>query len=106
MRPPQVIADLIDARRSPTVSLTTDRRRLLLLEPSGLPPIVELAQPELRLAGLRINPRNYSPSRTGYFTGITVVELATGEQRGVRGLPEKARLGPVHRAPDGRRLAF
>jgi hypothetical protein len=81
MRPPPVIADLIDARRAPTVFLTTDRRRLLLLEPSGLPPLLELAQPELRLAGLRINPRNHGPSRAGYFTGITVLDLATRERR-------------------------
>src|SRR3989442_15880566 len=99
MRPPQVIADLIDARRPPTVCLTTDRRRLLLLEPSGLPSIVELAQPELRLAGLRINPRNHSPSRTGYFTGITVLDLTTRQRSTMRGLPEGARIGTVHRAP-------
>src|SRR5205809_479270 len=101
MRPPQVIADTIDARRPPTVCLTTDRRRLLLLEPSGLAPIVELAQPELRLAGLRINPRNYTPSRTGYFTQITVLDLATRGRKVVRGLPDAARIGAVHRAPDG-----
>ncbi len=106
MRPPQIIADLIDAPRNPTVSLTTDRRRLLLLEPAGLPSIVELAQPELRLAGLRINPRNHSPSRAGHFTGITVMEIATRQRRAVGGLPAGVRIGPVHRSPDGRRLAF
>ena len=34
MRPPPVIADLIDAPRPPAVCFTTDRRKLLLLQPA------------------------------------------------------------------------
>jgi hypothetical protein len=49
--------------------LAPDGRTLLLAEQPGLPGIAEVAQPELRLAGLRINPRNNGPSRVATSTG-------------------------------------
>ena len=59
--PPAPIAALIDAPELPDVALSPDRRWLLLLERPALPPIAELAEPELRLAGLRLNPRTNGP---------------------------------------------
>jgi dipeptidyl aminopeptidase/acylaminoacyl peptidase len=106
MHPPQAIADLIEARQSPMVSLSPDRRWLLLAEPQGLPPITQLAQGELRLAGLRINPRANARSRASYFRSLTLLEIASRCEAHVSGLPDHARIGHVCWAPDGRHIAF
>ena len=42
---------------------------------SGLPSIADLAQPELRLAGLRFNPKTNGPSRGRYVTAVSYTHL-------------------------------
>ena len=68
--PPKAIADLVDAPLPPSVSVSPNQDWLLLMEMPSLPPISELAQPELKLAGLRINPRTNGPSRSYYSTKL------------------------------------
>lgn len=104
--PPEALARLVDAPVTPQVSLSPDRAHLLLMEQPPLPSIEELAQPELRLAGLRINPRNSGPSRTRYFNRLVFRSLTDGSERVVDGLPENARIADVAWAPDGRHIAF
>jgi hypothetical protein len=66
--PPKEILNLAIAKPSPGVSINDKGDWMLLIERSALPNVEELAQPELRIAGLRINPNNYSPSRSNYAT--------------------------------------
>ena len=54
MPPPELTA-LVDAPRTPGVSLSPDRSTMLLMQPPSLPSIAEVSAPESRLAGLRIN---------------------------------------------------
>jgi len=51
---------------------------MLLMDRPGLPSIEEVAQPELRLAGLRINPRTNGRSRLRSLTGLHIEVLANG----------------------------
>ncbi len=104
--PPQVLADMIDAPPTPGVAVSPDGDWLVMLERPGLPPISEVAMPELRLAGLRINPRTSGPSRAGYLDGLTFQRLQDGKQVPVTGLPQGARLTGVSWSPDGERIAF
>jgi dipeptidyl aminopeptidase/acylaminoacyl peptidase len=105
--PPQDIIDLIDAPPTPGVLLSPNNRWLLLLERSSYPGIDEVAQEELRLAGLRINPRNFGPSRQDHVQGISVRPLETDvKPTPVQGLPERARLNAFRWSPDGSLLAF
>src|SRR5204863_83886 len=55
-KPPKEILDVLKASPTPQVSLSPQGMQLLLLEGGGAPTIADLAQPMLRLAGLRINP--------------------------------------------------
>ncbi|MBT8069631.1 MAG: hypothetical protein KJO80_04300, partial [Gammaproteobacteria bacterium] len=54
--PPKMMADLVDAPRRPAATVSDDKQWVALLHRPGAPGIVELAQPEEKLAGLRINP--------------------------------------------------
>jgi hypothetical protein len=49
------------------------------------PRIAELAEPMLRLGGLRINPRTNGPHRNAAVSGITLKTIATGASRTVAG---------------------
>ncbi len=105
-QPPKPVADLIDARPTPTVILSPTKEWMVIGERRPLPPIAELAQPELRLAGLRINPRTNGPSRESYFTNLTLLRMDGGLERAVEGLPAKSRIGSVRWSPDGKKVAF
>jgi len=104
--PPQAIVDMVDAPLIPQTQLSPARDWLMLLERPALPPVAELAQPELRLAGLRINPRNNDQSRTGQATGIKLIRIAERIEKAVSGLPPGSRIGEAQWSPDGRRIAF
>ena len=104
--PPREMIDLVDAPPTPSVSLSPDRQWLLVLDNPALPTIAELSQPELGLAGLRINPLSSGPSRISYHTGMQLVSLRDHSTRPVLGLPPGARIRHAAWSPDSRRVAF
>lgn len=103
--PPEPIAGAILAPARPVVLLSPSRDRIALLERGSQPSVEEMSEPELRLAGLAINPRNNGPSRSAGYSGIHFRRLADGEPIKVA-LPEGARLINAQWSPDGRSLAF
>ncbi|HHM21886.1 MAG TPA: S9 family peptidase, partial [Bacteroidetes bacterium] len=104
--PPQPLADLIDAAPTPSVSVSPDDHWLLLLERPGLPSIEEVAQEELRLAGLRINPATNGQSRTSHYIHIRIKSMDNLQERPIAGLPDNARISSVAWSPDSRHFAF
>jgi dipeptidyl aminopeptidase/acylaminoacyl peptidase len=104
--PPPEVAAIVDATPTPVVTLSPDRSLLLLSERPGLPGIIDLAQSELRLAGIRINPVTNGPSQPRFFTGLTVMDIGTGAQTHVTGLPDQPRITSVTWSPDGSHVAF
>ena len=104
--PPKPLADIVDAPTTPAVLLSPARQWMLLLEQPDLPSIDDLAQPELRIAGVRLNPRTNGPSRNRYYNGMRLKNIASGEEKNVAGLPENARIRSVDWAPDGKHIAF
>jgi dipeptidyl aminopeptidase/acylaminoacyl peptidase len=109
-QPPKAIVDFVDAKPTPLVRAaprTGAAGRWLLVEAvSALPPIADLAQPELRLAGLRFNPKTNGPSRGRYFTALALQPLEGGAEKAVTGLPASAKIRSVSWAPDARHVAF
>ena len=103
--PSPELAALVDAPRTPSVSLSPDNRLMLVMTRPGAPSIAEVSAPELRLAGLRIDPNNYGPSRGGGFDGMAFRAL-DGTETGILGLPEDPRIGSVRWAPGGETVAF
>jgi dipeptidyl aminopeptidase/acylaminoacyl peptidase len=105
-QPPALIRDLLLASPTPSVLVGKTGEWMLILERRGYPDLAELAEPEVRIGGLRMNPANFSPSRTGGIHKITLRNLKTKTDYTVKGLPEKLRAVNVLWCPDESRFAF
>ncbi len=103
--PAPELAALVDAPRTPAVSLAPGGETMALLAQPSAPPVAELAEPELGLAGVRINPRTTGPSRASGYTGVTLRSVTGDDERPVTGFPAGARLRSPSWSPDGSALA-
>ena len=103
--PPKAIVDMLDAPPFPGVSVSPTRERAILFERRAMPPIRELAQPMFRLAGERMNPRNYAPHRSTNIVALTLVTVADGTQSRVT-LPPNTTARPIGFSADGTRYAY
>jgi len=106
-QPPSVIQRILDAPATPTTILTPDKSMILLLERPGLPPISEIAAPEYRVAGIRLDPRTSGPSRQNPARGMSLMPINGGAPTPVTmQLPAGAGVGTPLWSPDGKRFAF
>jgi dipeptidyl aminopeptidase/acylaminoacyl peptidase len=103
--PPKVVVDILDAPPPPTTELGPTRDTLALIERASMPALSELAQPVLRLAGRRINPRTNGPHRAQLSRAITLKSIADGAERKVT-VPQNPALTWIGFSPDGKRFAF
>ncbi|MCW3462034.1 alpha/beta hydrolase family protein [Chitinophaga nivalis] len=104
--PPQSILELAMAAPSPSVSFNSKGDMMLVMERTSYPTIEDLSQPEYRLAGDRINPANFGPSRASYVTGIRIRQIGSKKEYAVTGLPAQANIGHVTWSPSEKSIAF
>ncbi|MHC2990754.1 aminoacyl peptidase [Pontibacter sp. HJ8] len=105
-RPPEAMAAIIDAPSTPGVSINSKGDWMLLLERAGYPSLEELAQPENRLAGLRINPATNGQSRASFINNIKLKQVNGGQEFQISGLPQQAQISYVTWSPDEKHIAF
>jgi dipeptidyl aminopeptidase/acylaminoacyl peptidase len=104
--PPKAIADLVNAPSTPSVSFSENGDWMMLLERADNPSIEELSQPELRIAGLRINPATSGPSRGRGVKNVKIKMTRGGEEIQIKGLPANPSMGGFALSKDERFLAF
>ncbi|KAI4372023.1 hypothetical protein MLD38_010310 [Melastoma candidum] len=108
--PPPEIKDIVDAPPLPALSFSPLRDKILFLKRRALPPLAELAKPEEKLAGIRIDGQCNTRSRMSFYTGIGIHQLLPDDTLGpeieVHGFPEGAKLNFVTWSTDGKHLAF
>ena len=105
-RPPADVAAIVEARPTPQVSMNPTRDALLLTSYNPNPGIATLAEPFLKLAGLRVNPQINARQRITEFTGCEVQWFGEGKNVTIE-MPKTGRMaGPASWSPDGKRLAF
>ncbi len=104
--PPKEIMDLVMARPTPMVSFNAKADHMVLIQRASMPPVEELAQPEYKIAGLRMNPANFGGSRQTYFNGLQIKEVTTGKTRAITGLPADLRGTSMQWSPSQQRFAF
>ncbi|HYX43140.1 MAG TPA: hypothetical protein VE821_15650, partial [Pyrinomonadaceae bacterium] len=104
-KPPQAVLDVLNAPVTPSASVSPTGELMLLATGVRYPPISDLAQPMLRLAGLRINPNTNGPHRSPYFVALSLKRIGDGAETKVS-LPADAHMDFPQWSPDGRHFAF
>lgn len=100
------VADLLLAKPTPSVSINSKGNWMLLSERNPYPTVEELGQPELRIAGLRINPANFSPSRQVFINNFKLKNIKTGKEVTVTGLPQNLLASNISWSPSENKIAF
>jgi dipeptidyl aminopeptidase/acylaminoacyl peptidase len=104
-KPPKVVMDIMDAPPPPIAIVSPTGQTMALLERTSLPPIADLAQPMLRLAGVRVNPGTNGPHGAQTTYGITLKTVPGGLDKKVP-LPPGSKISSAAFSPDGKWLSF
>ena len=111
--PPQAIVDIVDAKPTPTVSLSPDNEWMLMVDRDAMPDIADVSRRMLQLAGMRIDPASNGPFQTGYLRGLTL-RSRSADPSGIQNedthfkipLPENPRISSVSWSHNSKDFAF
>ncbi|WP_282124726.1 alpha/beta hydrolase family protein [Algibacter mikhailovii] len=107
-KPPNEILELVDVPRAPSVLLDESKENMILLYRNSYKSIEELSQEELRLGGLRIDPKTNIGSRVTYFNNVKIKSLNKKDASivQVKGLPNNPKLTNFNWSPDQSKIAL
>lgn len=107
-QPPAAIQAILDADSPPAVQVSPDGRWMLELQRPNLRPLSELAEPEVKVAGIQINPETNGPAREYAYRGVQLRDVAPVRKakRVDLALPEGARVRNVRWHDDSDRFSF
>lgn len=103
--PPRAVIDILDAPGAPLLRESPAGDAILLVEVEPNPPLSLVAEPFLRLGGVRLTPKRGTRQHLVYGTGLTLLTLREGGKRRVE-LPPRSRIGLPVFSPDGGTFAF
>ena len=103
---PEILA-LADFVRPPQIKISSDKAWMLFTYRPTYKSLAELGQEEMKLAGLRINPRTNMESSTIFFNKIALKKIGQEiEYTSFEGMPKDALLAHFVFSPDNKQLAF
>ena len=100
--PPAEIRRILEAPLPQGASIDPTGRYIVLIDRPGMPSIEALAQPMVRLAGMRLNPLTNGRHTTSWNSRLSLGPL-DGTPKPVA-LPDDERLGSPSWSPDGNRF--
>ena len=103
--PPPEILEVMNAPAPPVAIPAPTGDVILLARPLYYPPISDLAEPLLRLAGVRVNPKNNGLHGSAYYVQYWLKKVPDGEEVPVS-LPQGARLTQARWNATGSQVAF
>ena len=104
-KPPKEVLDILNAPATPALAVNPTKTYGSLSIAARYPSIAEVAEPMLRLAGLRIDPRTNGLHLAPNSLSIELVKLPEGTKTKLA-LPPNAQAGPLRWSPDGKQFAF
>lgn len=104
--PPKEILELADIKPRPLVRIDSRNQTMVMLERRIFKTLEEMAEEEVRLGGLRINPFTNGKSRNTFTYGISIMDIPSGKPVAVDGLPENLMISDFSFSPDERSIAF
>jgi len=104
-KPPKAVLDILNSPATPALTLDPTHTYAMQGRPVRYPPIAELAQPMLRIAGMRINPATNGLHNVTFNSTLTLRKIPEGAEIKVM-LPPNPQLSLGHWSPDGKHFAF
>ncbi len=104
--PPKEIMEVADASLPPVLRMNSEATKGVLLYRKSFKSIAELSEKEMRLGGLRINPKKNVSSRLRYYYDMKLYDVVTGKESMITGLPANAQLANFRMSDDEQMMAF
>lgn len=104
--PPQEILDLVDFQRAPSISMDSKKEQIVFMYRNTYKTLAEISEEEMRLAGLRINPKTNISSTITYVNNIQYRKFKDKNPVQIKGLPQHPRLANFAWSPDETKMAF
>ena len=107
-KPPSEILELVDITLPPRVLIDENKNFMIYLYRNSYKSIDELSSPEIKLAGLRLNPNSNSRSRTNYYNNIMISKMDQIDKsaKQIKGLPKNPKLANIKWSPDQTKIAM
>ena len=107
-RPPKEILELVDVSLPPRVLIDENKKFMVHLFRDSYKSIIELSNPEIKLAGLRLNPNSNSRSRTNYYNNVMISKMDQIDKsaKQIKGLPKNPKLANIKWSPDQTKIAM
>ncbi len=110
-KPPKEIMTLVDYEKIPVVKMDTKKEYMVLIYSDTYKTLESLYQPEIKLAGMRLNPVTNIAVDQDYQNNIKVRKVsvegeAASEPIQVKGLPQNPKIANIQYSPDETLLAF
>lgn len=105
-KPPKEILELADFERAPSLMMDSKRTKMIFQYRNTYKTLADLSETEMRLAGLRINPKTNISSTVSYVNNLKYKEFSELDARQIEGLPQNPRISYVSWSPDETKLAF
>lgn len=105
-KPPSEILELVDVKRAPSVIIDSKNENMLLLYSNMYRTLADLSETEMKLGGLRINPKTNISSTVRYVNNIEYKKTQEKEAKKISGLPDQAKLTNFSWSPDETKIAF
>ena len=107
-RPPNEILELVDVSLPPRVLIDENKKFMVHLYRDSYKSITELSNPEIKLAGLRLNPKSNGRSRTNYYNNVMISKMDQIDKsaKQIKGLPKNPKLANIKWSPDQTKIAM
>lgn len=105
-KPPKEILELVDIERAPSISMDSKHENILFTYRKMYKNLEDLSQEEMRLGGLRINPKHNISSSVTYVNNMKLRKFKANVLTDVTGLPTNPKIANIIWSPNEKFIAF
>lgn len=105
-KPSNEILELADFQRPPSVIMDSKKETMIFVYRPTYKSLEELNRKDMKLAGLRIDPKTNISSTVSYIEDIKIKKTEEKQEREVEGLPNNLKLANFSFSPDEKFLGF
>lgn len=105
-KPPKEIMELVDVERAPSVLMDSKNENIVFTYRKMYKNLEDISQDEMRLGGLRINPKHSISSTVTYINNLKLRKFKANVLTDVKGLPAQPRIANMVWSPNEKFIAF